>query len=69
MGRPGRWPGYAPLAIAALRLAPLRQATAPEWNDSVGYEILIVAAQGRAACPARFASPAWGILIVANGEG
>ena len=47
MRGPGRWPGSAPLAYAALRLAALRQATAP----------------------AKSASAAWGIIIVANGEG
>jgi hypothetical protein len=45
--RPGWGPGCAPLAVATLRLAPLRQAPTP----------------------ARFASSAWGMVIVANGEG
>jgi hypothetical protein len=69
VGRPGRWPGYATLAVAALRLAPLRQATAPARFASAAWGVLIVAPFGEVASAARFASPEWGILIVANGEG
>jgi hypothetical protein len=40
---PVRGPGSAALAVAALRLAPLRQGHAPAKFASAGWGILIVA--------------------------
>jgi len=57
-GRPARWPGYATLTVAALRFAPLRQATAPAWYASVALGIVIVANGEGATAAAGFASAA-----------